>query len=290
MWHISNLTIVRIFVNFNSLTDCSIGFKLVSCETLHIIMAKDVLIKVENLHKNYGSFEAVKGVSFEVYQNEVFGLLGPNGAGKTTTVEMMEGLRRISHGEIDIMGIDVRKQRAKLKEKIGVQLQSSAFFEELTVWETLDLFASFYHKKRDLRKIIQDFDLHEKEKTWVKNLSGGQRQRLSIGVAMVNHPEVIYVDEPTTGLDPQARRHTWEIVQKLKSEGKTVILTTHYMEEAEVLCDRVAIMDEGKIIEMGTPQKLIDSLLSKGFKKERVRQLADLEDVFLDLTGKKLRE
>ncbi len=272
------------------MTDCSIGFKLVSCETLHIIMAKDVLIKVENLHKNYGSFEAVKGVSFEVYQNEVFGLLGPNGAGKTTTVEMMEGLRRISHGEIDIMGIDVRKQRAKLKEKIGVQLQSSAFFEELTVWETLDLFASFYHKKRDLRKIIQDFDLHEKEKTWVKNLSGGQRQRLSIGVAMVNDPEVIFLDEPTTGLDPQARRHTWEIVQKLKSEGKTVILTTHYMEEAEVLCDRVAIMDEGKIIEMGTPQKLIDSLLSKGFKKERVRQLADLEDVFLDLTGKKLRE
>ncbi|KKP69333.1 ABC transporter ATP-binding protein [candidate division CPR3 bacterium GWF2_35_18] len=254
-------------------------------------MKKEVVIKVKDLHKKYnGELEAVKGISFEVYKNEVFGLLGPNGAGKTTTVEMMESLRSISNGEISILGFDVRTNIKELKERIGVQLQSSAFFEELTVCETLDLFASFYKYQKDLAEIIDDFDLQEKKNTLVKKLSGGQRQRLSIGVAMVNDPEVIFLDEPTTGLDPQARRHTWEIIKKLKQRGKTVILTTHYMEEAEVLCDRVAIMDEGKIITLDTPQKLIENLLKSGFKKERVRQLADLEDVFLNLTGKSLRE
>jgi len=255
-------------------------------------MRKKTIIKVENLHKRYNGngFEAVRGISFEVYENEIFGLLGPNGAGKTTTVEMMEGLRGITQGSIEILDIDVKKSKESLKEKIGVQLQSAAFFEQLTVIETLDLFASFYKKNKDINQIIDDFDLQDKKNFWVQKLSGGQKQRLSIGVAMVNDPEIVFLDEPTTGLDPQARHHTWEIIQKLKKEGKTVIITTHYMEEAEVLCDRVGIMDEGKIIALDTPEKLIENLISKGFKKEKVRQLADLEDVFLNLTGKTLRD
>lgn len=248
------------------------------------------IIEVTNLHRKYHHFHAVKGISFSVSPNEVFGLLGPNGAGKTTTVEMMEGLREITEGSIRILGHDVKKEKDLLKEKIGVQLQASAFFEELTVLETLDLFASFYEKKRSLDTIVENFDLAEKKNELVKNLSGGQRQRLSIGVAMVNDPQIVFLDEPTTGLDPQARRHTWDIVQMLKKEGKTVILTTHYMEEAEVLCDRVAIMDEGKIIAIDSPEQLIKNLLDGGFKKKRVRQLADLEDVFLNLTGKTLRD
>ena len=248
------------------------------------------MLKLNDINAFYGDLQALWGVSMEIKEGELVALVGPNGAGKTTTVEMMESLRSISNGEISILGFDVRTNIKELKERIGVQLQSSAFFEELTVCETLDLFASFYKYQKDLAEIIDDFDLQEKKNTLVKKLSGGQRQRLSIGVAMVNDPEVIFLDEPTTGLDPQARRHTWEIIKKLKQRGKTVILTTHYMEEAEVLCDRVAIMDEGKIITLDTPQKLIENLLKSGFKKERVRQLADLEDVFLNLTGKSLRE
>lgn len=261
-------------------------------------MNQKIIIKVENLHKRYNGFEAVKGISFEVYENEVFGLLGPNGAGKTTTLEIIEGLRTPTSGQITLLGLDACKEINRIKPQIGVQLQSSAFFEDLTVCETLDLFASFYPhnvenkelKKQRLEQIIEDFDLKEKEKTLVKNLSGGQKQRLAIGVAMVNDPEVVFLDEPTTGLDPQARRHTWEIIQTLRNRAKTIILTTHYMEEAEELCNRVAIVDEGLIVAMDSPQKLIQDLLDKGFKKKKERQLADLEDVFLKLTGKKLRE
>lgn len=259
---------------------------------------KKLVIKVENLVKSYNSLKAVKGISFVVYQNEVFGLLGPNGAGKTTTLEIIEGLRQADKGQISILDLDVHKDLKRIKPQIGVQLQASAFFDDLTVYETLDLFASFYpHNQEDralkekrIKQIIIDFDLAEKEKAYTQKLSGGQKQRLAIGVAMVNDPEIIFLDEPTTGLDPQARHHTWEIVKKLQERGKTIVLTTHYMEEAEILCDRVAIMNEGQIISEGTPQKLISDLLEKGFKKEKERQLADLEDVFLNLTGKKLRE
>jgi ABC-2 type transport system ATP-binding protein len=249
-----------------------------------------MIIEVKGLKKSYSKVKAVRGVSFSIKEGEVFGILGPNGAGKTTTLEMMEGLRPIDSGSINIDGIDVDKNPNDVKEIIGVQLQSSAFFEHLNLVELLKVFRDLYSTRRDPHELLREVGLTKKAKAEVKALSGGQKQRFSIAAALVNDPTVLFLDEPTTGLDPQARRNVWELVQAIKAKGKTIILTTHYMDEAELLCDRIAIMDNGKIIALDTPTNLINDLLKRGFKKKMPTQKANLEDVFIDLTGKQIRE
>jgi ABC-2 type transport system ATP-binding protein len=248
------------------------------------------IISVTDLRKEYGSLTAVDGVSFEVAEREVFGILGPNGAGKTTTLEMIEGMRPIDAGEAVIDGIDVKADAREVKRRIGIQLQSSAFFDELTLVELLHLFGRLYERDVDPMALLDLVDLTEKAKSQVRTLSGGQKQRFSIASALVNDPRVLFLDEPTTGLDPQARRHLWGLVRTIRDSGHTVVLTTHYMEEAEELCDRVAIMDHGRIIALDTPQRLVDALIGRGFTKARVERLANLEDVFIDMTGRELRE
>ena len=248
------------------------------------------IILVSGLRKRYGDLVAVDGVTFEVAQGEVFGILGPNGAGKTTTLEMIEGMRPIDEGSAVIDGVDVRADPREVKRRIGIQLQASAFFDELTLVELLDLFGRLYGRAVDPMALLGEVELTDKARSQVRTLSGGQKQRFSIASALVNEPRVLFLDEPTTGLDPQARRHLWALVRTLRDRGHTVVLTTHYMEEAEELCDRVAIMDGGRIIALDTPQALVDQLVGRGFRKERVERLANLEDVFIDLTGHELRE
>jgi len=248
------------------------------------------IIQVQDLRKSYGDLKAVDGISFGVSVGEVFGILGPNGAGKTTTVEILEGMRVPDSGIAVVNGIDVRKDPRAVKKIIGIQLQSSAFFDRLSLVEILDVMASLYHRQIDALVLLRDVELDDRADSLFKELSGGQKQRFSVASTLVNDPILLFLDEPTTGLDPQARRHMWELVQRFKSEGRTVLLTTHYMEEAEELCDRVAIMDHGKIVAMDRPAALVDSLLSRGFQKERTENLANLEDVFLDLTGRALRD
>jgi ABC-2 type transport system ATP-binding protein len=247
-------------------------------------------IVVDGLLKAYGHLVAVDGISFRVKEREIFGLLGPNGAGKTTTVEILEGLRTADQGQVIVAGIDVRKDPEKVKNVIGVQLQSSAFFDGLNLLELLDMFAALYGRAVDAMAILEKVDLAEKARSTVPKLSGGQKQRFSIATALVNEPQILFLDEPTTGLDPQARRNLWELAASIRAEGRTIVLTTHYMDEAETLCDRVAIMDHGKILAMEPPDTLIQRLLDKGFHKERVERSANLEDVFLDMTGHGLRE
>ena len=248
------------------------------------------IIQVHDLRKSYGDLKAVDGISFGVSAGEVFGILGPNGAGKTTTVEILEGMRAPDSGIAVVNGIDVQKDPRAVKKIIGIQLQSSAFFDRLSLMEILDVMASLYHRRIDALVLLRDVELDDRADALFKELSGGQKQRFSVASTLVNDPILLFLDEPTTGLDPQARRHMWELVQRFKSEGRTVLLTTHYMEEAEELCDRVAIMDHGKIVAMDRPAALVDSLLTRGFQKERTEDLANLEDVFLDLTGRALRE
>lgn len=248
------------------------------------------IISAKNLKKVYGDFEAVKGVSFEVKKGEVFGILGPNGAGKTTTLEMMEGLKKIDGGTATVNGINVAKHPYDVKEIIGIQLQSSSFFDKLSLVELLHLFSDLYVETKDPLELLREVDLEEKAKAKVKELSGGQKQRFSIASALVNDPVAIFLDEPTTGLDPQARRNLWDLVKQIQKAGKTVIITTHYMDEAEYLCDRIAIMDQGQIIALDTPQRLIEALLKRGFKPRKKVEPANLEDVFIDLTGKELRD
>jgi ABC-2 type transport system ATP-binding protein len=248
------------------------------------------IIEVHDLRKRYGDLVAVDGVSFEVAEGEVFGILGPNGAGKTTTLEMIEGMRPIDEGSATIDGVDVRRDPREVKRRIGIQLQASAFFDELTLTELIDLFGRLYERDVDPVGLLAMVDLTEKAKSQVRTLSGGQKQRFSIASALVNEPRVLFLDEPTTGLDPQARRHMWGLVRLIRDGGQTVVLTTHYMEEAEELCDRVAIMDGGHIIALDTPQRLVDELIGRGFRKERIERLANLEDVFIDMTGHDLRE
>ncbi len=253
-------------------------------------MSKPILT-VNNLSKRYGDgFEAVKGVSFSVARGEVFGILGPNGAGKTTTLEMIEGLRSITTGTVEIDGLDVKLNPYRVKERIGIQLQSSAFFPNLQLVELLRLFNDLYAESSDPMELLHEVGLEDKAHAKSKELSGGQRQRFSIATTLVNKPVAIFLDEPTTGLDPQARRNLWDLVRQIKRKGTTVILTTHYMEEAQVLCDRVAIMDEGVIIALDTPENLINKLLARGFKPHVKVQAATLEDVFIDLTGKEIRD
>jgi ABC-2 type transport system ATP-binding protein len=248
------------------------------------------IIEVKNLTKKYKNFTAVNDISFSVENGETFGILGPNGAGKTTTLEMIEGLKVPTSGTIMLDGKNVEKETDAVKSVIGVQLQASTFFEGLNLVEVLNVFAAMYGREINAMELLADVELTDKAKNQVKELSGGQKQRLSIAVGLVNDPKVLFLDEPTTGLDPQARRHLWELVKAVKKKGKTVILTTHYMDEAEVLCDRIAIMDAGKIIELGTPDMLIKDLLAGGFSKPVIQQQANLEDVFLKLTGHALRE
>jgi ABC-2 type transport system ATP-binding protein len=248
------------------------------------------IIVARDLRKAYGELQAVDGVSFEVAESEVFGILGPNGAGKTTTLEMIEGMRPIDGGSATVDGLDVGADPRAIKARIGIQLQSSAFFDELNLTELLVLFGHLYHIEADAPALLDQVGLTEKAKSRVKVLSGGQKQRFSIAAALVNDPRVLFLDEPTTGLDPQARRHLWGLIADIRRRGHTVILTTHYMEEAETLCDRVAIMDAGKIVALDTPDALIGSLLGRGFTKQRTERLANLEDVFIDLTGHDLRE
>jgi ABC-2 type transport system ATP-binding protein len=225
------------------------------------------VIRVENLRKHYGETAAVDGVSFEVLPGTIFGLLGPNGAGKTTTVEVLEGLREPDAGEVRVLGIDAVHHADDLRARIGVSLQTAALYPKLTVTEVLTLFRGFYPSGRTPDELIALMDLGEKRSTRTQNLSGGQRQRLSVALALVNDPELVFLDEPTTGMDPAARRALWDVVLGLKTAGHTVLLTTHYLEEAEVLCDRVAIMDHGRILEEGT----VEELVSRRFKERAVR-------------------
>ena len=214
-------------------------------------------IQVEHLVKHYPDVKAVDDVSFRVEAGEVFGLLGPNGAGKTTTTEIIEGLRRPDRGTVQVLGLDVGRHAGAIKQRVGVQLQTTALYQKLTVREIIALFGSFFARSLPPDEVIALVALQEKAATRSKQLSGGQRQRLAVAIALVNDPEILFLDEPTTGLDPQARRRMWEVIDNLRGRGRTVLLTTHAMEEAEQLCDRVAIMDHGKIIALGTPQELI---------------------------------
>jgi len=244
---------------------------------------------VKNLSKSYGKKVAVDGISFEVNKGEVFGILGPNGAGKTSTLEMIETLRSIDKGTATINGVDVAEDPQKIRYMIGVQTQSTAFMDKVRLTELLEQQATAYGERVDTLALLADVQLEDKASSYVEDLSGGQKQRFSIAAALVHQPGVFFMDEPTTGLDPQARRNLWELVDKIRKRGTTVILTTHYMEEAEELCDRVAIMDEGKIVALDAPPNLVHQLLKKGFKKERKVEQANLEDVFIDLTGHHLR-
>jgi ABC-2 type transport system ATP-binding protein len=248
------------------------------------------IIQVDDLRKRYGDLQAVDGVSFAVGAGEVFGILGPNGAGKTTTVEILEGMRKPDSGTALVNGINVQKDPRAVKKVIGIQLQSSAFFDRLNLGEILDVMASIYRRQIDAVELLGTVELADRAKSLFRDLSGGQKQRFSVASTLVNDPVLLFLDEPTTGLDPQARRHMWELIQRFKSEGRTVLLTTHYMEEAAELCDRVAIMDHGKIVAMDRPAALVDDLISRGFEKERVETLANLEDVFLDITGRALQD
>jgi len=252
-------------------------------------MAK-VILKVKDLRKVYDDKPAVDGISFEVTAGEIFGILGPNGAGKTTTLEMIETMREIDGGSIELDGLDVANNPNKIKAIIGVQPQTAAFQDKQKLSEIIEMFAAAYGTRVDPQKFLDEVQLGEKASSYAENLSGGQKQRLSIATALVHDPKVFFLDEPTTGLDPQARRNLWDLVRQVRDKGVTVLLTTHYMDEAEILCDRVAIMDKGKIIALDSPKALIKQLLGRGFKKEGQVEQANLEDVFIDMTGKGLRD
>lgn len=248
------------------------------------------IISVRNLVKSYGNFKAVKDISFDVMEGEIFGLLGPNGAGKSTTLEIIETLRTKTSGKVIVDGLDLDKQPDEIKKIIGVQLQTSGFYPGLTLLELISLFAGLYNKEVDAMELLKKVNLQDKAKNKSKELSGGQKQRFSIATTLINQPKIIFLDEPTTGLDPQARRNLWELVRDIRKNGTTVIITTHYMDEAEQLCDRIAIMDEGKIIQLDSPDKMIDDLVATGFERPKQVKAANLEDVFIHLTGKDMRD
>ena len=229
--------------------------------------ARETVIAVEDVRKAYGAVKAVDGVSFEVRKGEIFGLLGPNGAGKTTTMEMIEGLHNPDAGTIAVLGLDVRKHAREIKNRIGVQLQTAALYPQLKVMELLRLFTSFFDRHQSVDRVLDDLELGEKRDAQTKTLSGGQQQRLSVALALINDPEVVFLDEPTTGLDPAARQSLWQVIRRMQGEGRTILMTTHYMEEAEALCDRLAIMDHGRILDTGT----VEELIGRRFKERSVR-------------------
>ncbi|MBS1627022.1 MAG: ABC transporter ATP-binding protein [Bacteroidetes bacterium] len=248
------------------------------------------IISVKNLKKQYGNFEAVKGISFEVLEGEIFGLLGPNGAGKSSTLEIIETLRTKTSGEIIVDGYNLDTHPNHIKQIIGVQLQTSGFYPGLTLVELINLFAGLYNQPINAFELLDKVNLKDKAKAKFKELSGGQKQRFSIATTLINKPKIIFLDEPTTGLDPQARRSLWELIKDIRKQGTTIIITTHYMDEAEILCDRVAIVDSGQIIAIASPDKLIDDLVASGFERPKEVKKANLEDVFISLTGHSIRE
>ena len=250
----------------------------------------ETIIKVKDLVKKYGDFEAVKGISFEVTEGEIFGLLGPNGAGKSTTLEIIETLREKTSGDVWVNGFDLDKQPEEIKKIIGVQLQTSGYYPNLKLVELINLFNGLYNRHVDPMSLLEMVNLRDKANAKVKELSGGQKQRFSVATTLINDPKIVFLDEPTTGLDPQARRNLWDLVRNIRNKGTTVIITTHYMDEAEVLCDRVAIIDAGRIIALETPDRLIDNLVSSGFERPKEVKKANLEDVFINLTGHSFRE
>jgi ABC-2 type transport system ATP-binding protein len=250
----------------------------------------EAIIQVTDLVKKYDEFVAVKGISFDVKAGEIFGLLGPNGAGKTTTLEIIETLRPKTSGKVMVDGMDLDKSAHAIKNIIGVQLQAAGYYPNLNLKQIIDLFAGLYNRKIDAMALLDTVNLRDKAKARYKQLSGGQKQRFSIATTLINKPRIIFLDEPTTGLDPQARRNLWELIKQLRDQGATVVLTTHYMDEAEELCERVAIIDSGEIIALSTPAKLIDELIASGFKRTREVKAANLEDVFLNMTGKEWRD
>lgn len=253
----------------------------------------DIALFCEGLVKRYGDVVAVDGLDLTIHAGECFGLLGPNGAGKTTTVEILEGLNEPDAGTVRVLGHDWSRNARTLRERIGIQLQETQLSEKLTVLETITLFRSFYAKGLAPEEVMRIVRLEEKEKVWVRKLSGGQKQRLSLAVALVGDPEILFLDEPTTGLDPQARRQVWDVIADVKARGGTVLLTTHYMEEAERLCDRIAIVDRGKVIALDTPAGLIARLGAEHVLEieteslpdlQRLRNLVDVRDLRLDGT------
>ncbi len=248
------------------------------------------IITVSNLVKRYGDFTAVKGISFEVARGEIFGLLGPNGAGKTTTLEIIETLREKTSGKVMVDGIDLDSSPHAIKQIIGVQLQSAGYYPNLNLRQLIALFGGLYNRDIDAMSLLDTVNLRDKAGAKFKELSGGQKQRFSIATTLINDPKIIFLDEPTTGLDPQARRNLWDLIRQVRDRNTTVVLTTHYMDEAEELCDRVAIVDSGEIIAINTPDGLIDKLLATGFKRPKEPKAASLEDVFIQLTGKEYRD
>lgn len=251
---------------------------------------KDPIIRVNNLQKKYGEFEAVRGISFDVLEGEIFGLLGPNGAGKSTTLEIIETLRPKTSGEVIVKGLNLDNHPNEIKKIIGVQLQTSGFYPNLNLTELIEMFSGLYNREIKPLELLEKVNLQDKSKAKYKELSGGQKQRFSIATTLINQPQIIFLDEPTTGLDPQARRNLWDLIREIRAQGTTIIITTHYMDEAEVLCDRVAIIDKGKIIALNKPAQLIDELLETGFEKIGEVKRANLEDVFIQITGHQLRE
>ncbi len=248
-------------------------------------MNNQVVISVNDLHKKYNSFHAVKGISFEVFEGEIFGLLGPNGAGKTTTLEIIETLREKTSGNVTVAGMNIENHANEIKQIIGVQLQAAGYYPSLTLTELIQLFSGLYNIDVDAMEMLKLVGLEDKAKAKYKELSGGQKQRFSITTTLINKPRIVFLDEPTTGLDPQARRNLWDLIRDIRSKGTTVVITTHYMDEAEELCDRVAVIESGKIIALNTPDVLIDELIASGFERKKEVKKANLEDVFLHLTG-----
>ena len=249
-----------------------------------------IIILVKDLVKKHGTFQAVKSISFDVFEGEIFGLLGPNGAGKSTTLEIIETLRSKTSGTVTVDGYDLEKDPSAIKKIIGVQLQTSGFYPGLNLIELIKLFGGLYNRSVNPMELLKKVNLEDKAKSKTKELSGGQKQRFSIATTLINQPKIIFLDEPTTGLDPQARRNLWDLIREIRENGTTVIITTHYMDEAEQLCDRIAIMDEGRIIKLDTPEKLIDDLVESGFERPKQMKAANLEDVFIHLTGREMRE
>ena len=252
--------------------------------------SRKTIIEVRDLVKDYGSFQAVKGISFDVYEGEIFGLLGPNGAGKSTTLEIIETLRTKTSGSVIVDGHSLDDAPERIKRIIGVQLQTSGFYPGLKLTELIQLFNGLYNESADPMDLLRMVNLEDKAGARYKALSGGQKQRFSIATTLINKPRIVFLDEPTTGLDPQARRNLWELIRAIRERGTTIIITTHYMDEAEYLCDRVAIMDQGRVVSIDSPGKMIDDLLASGFQQQRTVRGANLEDVFIQMTGHALRE
>lgn len=252
--------------------------------------AGNIIISVKDLVKDYGTFRAVDGISFDVYEGEIFGMLGPNGAGKTTTLEIIETLREKTSGTVTVHGWSIDKNQNEIKQIIGVQLQAAGYYPSLNLLELLELFCGLYHVKADAHEMLALVGLQDKSRSKYKELSGGQKQRFSISTTLINQPKIIFLDEPTTGLDPQARRNLWDLIRQVRDQGTTVVITTHYMDEAEQLCERVALIDSGNIVAINTPDQLIDELVATGFERKKEVKKANLEDVFLKMTGKKWRD